>query len=92
MGARKKKLSQWIKADGTAETVSPQGKKWSLPEIQKMVGGYFEIILHTRLKAGLVLLVNEDGRSLGLPDNAQASAAAGQRIVGDALIVPAELM
>jgi len=88
----KPKASLWLKADGTAEEVRPAGPYWRLQEIQAKVGGYFEIVQRTNLAAGKVMLVDEDGRSKGSPPNAKASTIAGRDIVGDVLIVPAELL
>lgn len=48
-------------------------------KIQELVGGHVEAIY---LKTG-VLCVNEDGRSLRLPFNPDASELAGLPIVGD---------
>jgi hypothetical protein len=50
-------------------------------KIQALVGGHVEAIY---LKTG-VLCVNEDGRSLRLPFNPDASMLAGIDIVGDAV-------
>ncbi|MBE2204587.1 MAG: hypothetical protein IAE94_09650 [Chthoniobacterales bacterium] len=50
-------------------------------KIQELVGGRVEAIY---LKTG-VLCVNEDGRSMRLPFNPDASELAGMVIVGDAV-------
>lgn len=72
-----------IKADETIEFVKPEGKKFSLEELQKYVGGYVELI---RLPQG-DLYVDEDGTLKGLPVNIPASTIAGRMIVGDVLLV-----
>ena len=55
----------------------------TLEEAQKEVGGYVEMI---RVSEGQ-LLINEEGRLNGLPDNPTASKIAGQNIVGNALFL-----
>lgn len=55
-----------------------------LEALQYAVGGYIETI---PLGHGGVMIVDEEGRLKGKPDNAIASLAAGIGIVGDALIV-----
>ena len=56
----------------------------TLEALQHAVGGYIETV---PLPAGGVMIVDEEGRLKGKPDNAIASLAAGIGIVGDALIV-----
>ena len=84
--------SLWLKADGTSEEVSPAEKDWRLQEIQAKVGGDFKIVHRTNLAAGWIMLANENGIRDGRPENRRASMIAGQPIVGDVLIVPAELL
>lgn len=50
---------------------------------QAIVGGYVEVVRLGRE----VLLVNEDGLSLGLPVNEGASARAGMPIAGPAILL-----
>lgn len=86
----KKKASLLIRSDGTEAEVSPRAAVWSLGEMQGHVGGFIELVLHTKLATGMVMFVNEDGRMRGLPPNRKASMLADVPIVGDVLIVPVE--
>lgn len=56
-----------------------------LDELQRAVGGYIETL--TLIPGKAVMIVNEEGRILGLPVNPAASSLAGTLIVGTALIV-----
>jgi hypothetical protein len=56
----------------------------TLKDYQTAVGGYIEL---AGRPSGLVALVNEDGRSLGLPVNRRASALLGQSIVGNLVLI-----
>lgn len=56
----------------------------TLPEAQKAVGGYVEVLV---LPDGRQMLVNEDGLQEGLPLNKNASLIAEQIILGDVLIL-----
>lgn len=49
------------------EQVKPKGETFSLEELQKFVGGYIEII-HVA-NGELCMVVNEEGKILGLPIN-----------------------
>lgn len=75
-----------VKTDGTTMGVAPKnGSDYSLPELNKFVGGYIEIVrLPTRTKR--ILVVNEEGAINGMPLNPQATAMAGQPIYGDVLV------
>ena len=57
----------------------------TLEALQKQVGGYIETLTLIPCKA--VMIVNEEGLLLGLTINPAASALAGVKIVGPALIV-----
>lgn len=64
------------------------GKVFTLPELQKAVGGYIEIVI---LNDFLAMVVNEEGHIHGLPYNEGASMlywASGRRspIVGTVLV------
>lgn len=61
------------------------GNKFTLDEVQKVVGGYVQVI---RLAHNMKLLVNEDGLMKGLPLNILASQMANRKIVGDVILVP----
>jgi len=55
----------------------------SLEEIQELVGGYAEAIY----MSDCIVLVNEDGRRMGLDHNYDASEICGQSIVGNVLVL-----
>lgn len=75
------------KMDGSQETVTPSvGKKFSLEELQKYVGGFIELIpAYTRIPG--IVYANEDGLLLRLPFNEVASRLVGRSLVGDVLVV-----
>lgn len=89
-----------VKADGTISTVKPaSGKRFSLQELHEFVGGYIEIVRIQPGQYGLltvrpgdIMVCNEDGHRLELPENRTASAiynASGGLpfpVVGDVLI------
>jgi hypothetical protein len=82
------KVGTLIRVDGTVESFIPsKGQKFSLEEVQKLVGGYVER-LSIPESGGSVMLVDEDGISRGLPLNPNASEVAGRRIYGEALLLP----
>jgi len=58
--------------------------KFPFSQLQELVGGYVEVLY---LKDGSVLCFNEDGRSLNLPLNIDASLLAGMDIVGNAVLL-----
>lgn len=65
------------------DCVPGNGKKLTLAEMQKAVGGYIE-----RLSIpGGELYVDEDGIAKELPLNARASQLAGTTLRGDALVL-----
>jgi|KBSMisStaDraftv2_1062788.scaffolds.fasta_scaffold00291_24 hypothetical protein len=86
-----------IRANGEVSMVHPaNGVAFDLPELHAFVGGFIEILRATVVAApdGLDwMVINEDGKGLGLPTNHAATMAfwvAGgdpaDRIVGDALV------
>jgi len=79
-------MARIIKATGAIVEVSPKnGRDFQLDELNKIVGGYIEIVPTT---TGEVMVVNEDGHRLGLPLNKLASSfyRSPYPIVGDVLI------
>ena len=77
-------------SDGTSRPISPEdGKTFSLKEVQEMVGGYVQMI---PLSTDRIMLINEEGKLLGLPRNDMATLVAvlvlgeGDFIVGNALV------
>lgn len=73
------------------ETRPQNGTDFQCHELQKIVGGHFELV---RLMGGHYMIVNEDGHSLGLPYNLFATLYLrqfgmehqGEPILGDVLI------
>lgn len=83
---KKAKVAMWIKATGPVDHVVPsKGGKFTLEEVQKMVGGLVERV---RLQGGMVLLVNEEGIPRELPLNRYATQMVGFIVLGDAVILP----
>jgi hypothetical protein len=62
------------------------GKKFTLAELQALVGGYIEMVRIPGDAGKWVLFVDEDGRLKGLKPNVRASQIAGQLIVGNAVL------
>ena len=77
--------------DGFREKVSPaNGSDFRLEEMQRMVGGIIEIVY---FDDNTVMVINEEGKLLGLPLNMDATAIfrahypdSDDYIVGDALV------
>ena len=59
-------------------------RRIELKEAQALVDGYVQVI---KVGPDLKLLVNEEGGMIGLDWNEEASQEAGQRIVGDAVLL-----
>lgn len=87
-----------IKADGGIKSEKPyQSGKFTLEEMQTAVNGLVEMIWLDRHKA--YMLVNEEGKLLGLPFNSMATVLYEEQfgentdiIVGDVLIVQKDQM
>lgn len=77
-------MATLILQDGTTLDILPEGKRFTLSELQKLVGGYIECI---RLSDGSCLVVDEEGKPKGLPINAQATLLA--QLPGDFVVGPA---
>jgi len=81
-------MAKWIKTDGSITEVAPQSKakkkKFSLEELQAMVGGYIECVY---LPERRIMVVNEEGLLKGLAPNLRASVFANQRLVGDCVLL-----
>lgn len=84
---RPAKVALLIKSDSSAAipVLPNNGKKFGLEEVQKVVGGYVEVV---RLPHNMKMLVNEEGILMKLPLNLLASQMANQKIVGDVIVVP----
>jgi hypothetical protein len=76
------KTIKHIKADGTS-SVLPIAEP-TLEELQGLVGGYIEVAY---LDKQNILIMNEEGRLMGLPVNHEASSLTGRYIVGDAVLM-----
>ena len=80
-----------INVNGTRVAVAPiNGTSFSLPELHEVVGGYIEAFY---LRDGLIMMLNEDGKRLGLAINRTATLIADANglpadnvIVGDVII------
>lgn len=84
-------MATLIKADGTESEVFPaDGKKFTLEELQKFVGGYIEL---TRTnKPVRDMYVNEEGKLNGSSQNWKATTlyqyGYADPIFGDVLVMP----
>lgn len=84
-------MATWIKTDGTVTDVKPaNGKRFTLPELQRYVGGYIQLIsTHKPIRN---MYVNEEGLLKDLPMNRTAQQLANHKwliadcIRGDVLI------
>ncbi len=72
-----------IKINGWHEAIMPEGKCYTLEELQAIVGGYIEIV---QLGDGVVMVVDEEGRLKGYEQNLCASFLAKRNIVGTVLV------
>jgi len=85
-------MATLFKPDGSQCEVEPKnGTDFKLEELQEFVGGYIEIVhpQDRRRQRGRILVVNEEGKLLGLPVNARASeiySAPFDVIMGPALL------
>ena len=70
-----------LRIDGTESSLVDEG----LTGLQAAVGGFIELV---NLSNGDRLWINEDGRRLKLPVNAEASRLCGFQIVGNVVLVP----
>lgn len=72
MNHKKKKIRAEIyKADGYRMPAEPEGNSFSMKELQSIVGGTFDIKKLPKTSGKIV--VNDDGKLLGLPVNEEAS-------------------
>ena len=83
-------MAKLIQPDGTVSTHVPdQPPKWSLKELQFLVGGYIEQV---RIREGseaegALAFCDEDGRMKRLPFNEAASGLVGYQYVGPVLLI-----
>ena len=81
-------MATLIKTNGEVSTVNPKnGTKFTLPELQRLVGSHIERIVVNYRGAPDDLIVDEGAKWHGLPNNMCASVIARRPIMGDALIV-----
>lgn len=67
-------MAHIIYPDATLKEVQPKnGKDFQLEELQEIVGGYIEIVSQLRTNTGEILVINEEGKLIGLPYNDVAS-------------------
>lgn len=59
-------IQKLLHPDGRVEEYPPTGETYTLEEMQSAVGGYIEIV---RLKHGILMVVNEEGKLQQLPHN-----------------------
>jgi hypothetical protein len=83
-------MARLIKADGTTTEVVPSnGKKFTLTELQTLVGGYIQVLKSTEKQSSLV--VDEEGLLRAKPVNLAASQLLhpmylGQQLRGDVVV------
>ena len=73
-------------------------EQFSLESLQGLVGGYVQALPFGRYPNDKLLIINEDGKSLGLPVNPRATELAqkecgialGDFIVGNAIVIHAD--
>lgn len=81
-------MATLYRANGGVEKVVPEnGKSFTLRELQGYVDGYIELI---RTHDGKIMMINEEGKLLGLPVNETATAlyqyGDHDAICGDAVV------
>jgi hypothetical protein len=76
-----------ITADGD-EVAIERDEPMPFEEFQRLVGGYVEPV--STHHPDMLMLVNEDGRMLGLRHNEHARLLTGRLIVGDVLVMTRE--
>lgn len=82
-------MARLIRVDGTETIVTPKGKKWTLEELQMLVGGYIEFVPSIQ---PVRMLVDEEGLLKMKPLNAKATdivcqKLAGKQVFGNPVIV-----
>lgn len=75
-------MATLYRANGTSTVVHPAGKKWTLDELQKLVGGYIELMPGMKR---LRMLMNEDGKLQQLPKNYAATELVHRELSGQVL-------
>ena len=75
-----------IQANGGIKIAAPKnGRAFTIAEMQKLVGGYVEYLI---TMSGQVMVVAEEGRLMGLPENEKATLVYGRGdfVVGNVLV------
>jgi hypothetical protein len=75
-------MATLLRADGRTEEVHPKGTKWTLAELQALVGGYIEQMPGV---GSVRMFFDEDGRLKGRPVNAAATAMVAEALKGKTL-------
>lgn len=89
------KKAHVVMTSGVTLAVEPKnGTDFSLEELQKIVGGYIEVL---RLGSEQIMVLNEEGKLYGLGVNDKATVLAvtagyADIIVGDVLVCPKEMV
>ena len=84
-----------LRTDGTEEEFKFKGKHPRLKEMQDVVGGYIELVY---LPQGKCMVINEEGKLLGLPVNNLATKIYFETfgpvdvIVGEAIVCDAGII
>lgn len=89
MGIKNKAVGTLVACSGEVKEIVFSKKMIALKEMQECVGGYIEFVW---LRDNKILVVNEDGKIQGLPDNPIATKIIREQgisdhIVGDALLI-----
>jgi hypothetical protein len=89
MGMKNKAIGTLITYSGEVKEMEFSKKMVTLKEMQDCVGGYIEFVW---LNDNKILVVNEDGKIVGLPDNMIATTlimeqGISDHIVGNALLI-----
>lgn len=74
-------MAEIIRVDGSREEMEVTGPWLDLPDIKKVIDGYFETFLSRR--DGFVLLLDDNGKGKALPINPWAMDEAVEMLPGD---------
>lgn len=92
MEKQKSNFAVLIKAAHGPEMIEPDnGERFTLGEMQRLVGGYVEMVPRLTCGKSLKMYVDEDGLLKQLPVNGLASHLAQQTIVGDVVVCPTHM-
>jgi hypothetical protein len=87
-----------IKPDGSKQDIAPsQGNKFSLEELQELVGGYIEIVVLS-VESRRIMVIDEEGKAKGKEVNISAtmlcrissSISLTDFVVGDVVVADSE--